>query len=91
MLQIMDMRMGFPCPCLNVAIDFFSHSCLKMCNINVKHIRNATFLGCLVLMFCDIIGNLMLEWACPTLEGRTALRLMSNLADISVSRVRNRR
>ena len=30
MLQILDTRMGFPSPSLNVVIDYFSHSCLKI-------------------------------------------------------------
>ena len=69
MLQILDTRMGFPSPSLNVVFDYFSHSCLKICKICLKRSRNATFLDCLALTFCDVIGELLPEWACPTLEG----------------------
>ena len=30
-----------------------------------------TFLDCLALTFCDFIGDLLLEWACLTLQGGT--------------------
>ena len=39
MLQILDTRMGFPSPSLNVVFDYFSHSCPKMCKICLKHTR----------------------------------------------------
>ena len=48
--------MGFPRPSFNVVIDYFSHSCLQMCKIDVKCKPNATFLYCLASTFCDIIG-----------------------------------
>ena len=47
------------------------------------------FLDCLALTFCDIIGELLPEWACLTLQGGTTFLLTSKLADIPVSRVRN--
>ena len=91
MLQILDTRMGFPSPSLNVVIDYFSHSCLKMCKICLKRTPDATFLDCLALTFCDVIGELLPEWACLTLQGGTTFLLTSKLADIPVSRVRKRR
>ena len=66
----------------------FSHSCLKMCKISLKHILDANFLDCLELTFCDNIGELLLEWASLTLQGGTTFLLTSKLADIPVSRVR---
>ena len=47
MLQILDMRMGFPRPSPNVAIDYFAHSCLKMCKIDIKRTLDVTILDCL--------------------------------------------
>ena len=88
MLQILDTRMGFPRPALNAAIDYFSHSCLKMCKIDIKRTLDSTFLDCLALTFCDVIGDLLPEWACLTLQGGTTFLLTSKLADIPVSRVR---
>ena len=88
MLQILDTRMGFPSPFLNVVIDYFSHSCLKMCKICLKRTLDATSLDCLALTFCDVIGELLPEWACLTLQGGTTFLLTSKLADIPVSRVR---
>ena len=67
MLQILDTRMGFPSPSLNVVIDYFSHSCLKMYKICLKRTLDATFLDCLALTFWDVIGELLPEWACLTL------------------------
>ena len=64
--------MGFPRPFLNVVIDYFSHSCLKMCKICLKHTLDVTFLDCSVLMFCDVIGEILPEWACLTLQGETS-------------------
>ena len=84
MLQILDMRMGFPSPSLNVVIDYFSHSCLNMCKICL----DATFLDCLALTFCDVIDELLPEWACLTLQAGTTVLLTSKLADIPVSRGR---
>ena len=83
MLQILDTRMGFLSPSLNVMIDYFSHdhSCLKMCKICLKCTLDMTFLDCLALMFCDVVGELLPEWACPTL-------LTSKLTHILVSRKR---
>ena len=46
------------------------------------------FIDCLVLTFCDIIGELLPEWACLTLQGGTTFLLTSKLADIPVSRAR---
>ena len=43
MLQILDTRMGFPSPSLNVVFDYFSHSCLKMCKICLKRNLDAMF------------------------------------------------
>ena len=63
--------MGFPSPSLNVVIDYFSHSCLKMCKICRKCTLDATFLDCLALTFCEVIGELLTEWACLTLQGGT--------------------
>ena len=68
MLQILDTRMGFPSPSLNVVIDYFSHSCQQMCKICLKRTLDATFLDCLALTFCDVIGELFPEWACLTLR-----------------------
>ena len=82
--------MGFPRPSLNVVIDDFSHSCLKMCKIYLKRTLDATFLDCLALTFCDVIGELLPEWACLTLQGGTTFLLTSKLADIPVSRMRKR-
>ena len=86
-LQILDTRMGFPSPSLNVVIDYFSHSCLKMCKTCLKCTLCATFADCLALTYCNIIGELLPEWACLTLQGGTFL-LTSKLADIPVSIVR---
>ena len=44
-----------------LVIDYFSHSCLKKSKICLKRTLDATFLGCLVLTFCDVIGELLLE------------------------------
>ena len=88
MLQILDTRMGFASPSLNVVFDYFSHSCLKMCKKCLKRTLDATFLDCLALTFCDVIGELLPEWACLTLQGGTTFLLTSKLADIPVSRVR---
>ena len=76
-----------------MVFDYFSHSCLKMCKIDLKRKLDTTFLVCLALMFCDVtvVGDLLPEWACLTLQGLlggTTFRLTSNLADISISRVR---
>ena len=54
-----------------MVIDYFSHSCLKMCKICLKRTLDATFLDCVALTFCDIIGELLPEWACLTLQGGT--------------------
>ena len=59
-----------------------------MCKIDVKHTLDVTFLDCLALTFCDIIGDLLREWACLFLLGGTTFRPTSNLADIPVLRVR---
>ena len=88
MLQILDTRMGFPSPSLDVVFDYFSHSCLQMCKICLKRILDATFLDCMALTFCDVIGELLPEWACLTLQGGTTFLLTSKLAEIPVSRVR---
>ena len=80
--------MRFPSPSLNVVFDYFSHSCPKMCKICLKRIIDATFLDCFALTFCDVIGELLPEWACLTLQGGTTFLLTSKLADIPVSRVR---
>ena len=81
--------MGFPSPSLNVVIDYFCHSCLKMYKICLNSTLDATFLDCLALTFCDIIGELLPKWACLTLQCGTTFLLTSKLADIPVSRVRN--
>ena len=80
--------MGFPSPSLKVVIDYFSHSCLKMCKICLKRTLDATFLDCLALTSRDVIGELLPEWACLTLQGGTTFLPTSKLADIPVSRVR---
>ena len=80
--------MGFLSPSLNVVFDYFSHSCPKMCKICLKRPLDATFLDCLALPFCDVIGELLPEWACLTLQGGKTFLLTSKLADIPVSRVR---
>ena len=72
----------------NVVFDYFSHSCPKMCKICLKRPLDATFLDCLALTFCGVIGELLPEWACLTLQGGTTFLLTSKLADIPVSRVR---
>ena len=54
----------------------------------LKRTLDATFLDCLALTFCDVIGELLPEWACLTLQGGTTFPLTSKLADIPVSRVR---
>ena len=59
-----------------------------MCKICLKRTLDATFLDCFALTFCDIIGELLPEWACLTLQGGTTFLLTSKLADIPVSRVR---
>ena len=69
MLQILDTRMGFSESLPHVVIDYFSHSCLKMCKICLKRTLDSTFLDCLALTFCDVIGELLPEWACLTLQG----------------------
>ena len=60
-----------------------------MCKICLKRTLDATFLDWLALTFCDVIGELLPEWACLTLQGGTTFLLTSKLADIPVSRVRN--
>ena len=59
-----------------------------MCKICLKRTLDATFLDCLALTFCDVIGELLPEWACLTLQGGTTFLFTSKLADIPVSRVR---
>ena len=66
----------------------FFHSWLKMCEIWLKRTLDATFLDCLALTFCDVIGELLPEWVRLTLQGGTTFLLTSKLADIPVSRVR---
>ena len=73
---------------LNAVTDYFSHSCLKMYKICLKRTLDATFLCGLSLTFCDVTGELLLQWACPTLQVETTFLLASKLADIPVSRVR---
>ena len=53
-LQILDTRMGFPRPSLNEVIDYFSHSCLKIGKICLKHTLVAAFLDFLALTLCDV-------------------------------------
>ena len=48
---------------LDVVIDYFSPSYLKMYEIDIKRTLNATFLDCLALMFYEYIGDLLPEWA----------------------------
>ena len=86
MLKILDTRMGFPSSSLNVVIDYVSY--LKICKICLNRTLDATFLYCLALTFCDVIDELLPEWACLTLQGGTKFLLTSKLADILVSRVR---
>ena len=69
---------------LNVVIDYFSHSCLKMCMIEIRCTIDVTFLDCLGLTFCDIISDLLLELACPALQSRTAFRPTSMLPELFV-------
>ena len=59
-------------------IDYFSHSCPKMRKICLKRTLDATFLDCLALTFCDVIGELLPEWACLTLQGGTTFLLTQN-------------
>ena len=59
-----------------------------MCKICLKRTLDVTFLDCLASTFCDVIGELLPEWACLTLQGGTTFLLTSNLADIPVSRMR---
>ena len=70
--------MGFPSPFLNVVFDYFSHSCPKMCKICLKRPLDATFLDCLALTFCDVIGDLLPEWACLILQGGTTFPWRQN-------------
>ena len=42
-----------------------------MCKICLKRTLDATFLDCLALTFCDVIGELLSEWAWLTLQGGT--------------------
>ena len=58
------------------------------CKICLKRTLDASFLDCLALTFCDVIGELLPEWACLTLQRGTTFLLTSKLADIPVSRVR---
>ena len=89
MFRILDTRKGFPRTPLNVVIDYFSHSCLIMCKTGLKRTLDMTFLDFLVLTFCDVIGELLPEWACLTFTGGTTFPLTSNMVDIPISRVRN--
>ena len=59
-----------------------------MYKICLKRTLDATFLDCLTLTFCDVIGELLPEWDCLTLQDGTTFLLMSKLADIPVSRVK---
>ena len=86
--KLWTLALGFLSPFLNVVIDYFSHSCLKMCQICLKLTLDATFLHCVALTFCDVIGELLAEWIYLTLQGGTTFLLTSKLADIPVSRVR---
>ena len=61
-----------------------------MFKICLKRPLDATFLDCLAFTFCDVIGELLPEWACLTLQGGTTFLLTSKLADIPISRVRKR-
>ena len=83
MLQILETRIGFHRHSLNEVINYFSHSCLKMCKIDIKRTLEANFLDCLALMFCIILGDLLQE--CLTLQDGTTFRPTPNLADIPVS------
>ena len=80
--------MGFPRPAHNVVIDYFSHSCQE-CKTDIKRTLNAISLDYLALTLLDVIDDLLPEWACLTLQNGTTFRLLSNLADIPFSRVRN--
>ena len=60
-LQILDTRMGFAHPVPNLVIDYFSHSCIKLCKIDIKHTPDATFHDCLALTFCGVICDLIPE------------------------------
>ena len=51
--------------------DYFSHSCPKMCKICLERTLDASFLDCLALTSCDVIGELLPELACLTLQGGT--------------------
>ena len=37
--------------------DYFFHSCLNTCKIEIKHTIDPTFQDCLALTFCDFIDN----------------------------------
>ena len=87
-VAILDTRIGFPIPSLNVVFDYFSSFLPKMCKIYLKCTLDATFLDCFALRLCDVIGELLLEWACLALQGWTTFHLTSKLADIPVSKVR---
>ena len=64
-LQYLETRMGFPSPSVNVVIAYFSHSYLKICKVHVclKCTLDVTFIECLALTFCDVISELLPEWA----------------------------
>ena len=58
---------------------------LKCAKIWLKRTLDATFLDCLALTFCDVIDELLPEWACLILQGGTTFLLTSKLADIPFS------
>ena len=84
-LQILNMRMGFPCPFHNVVIVFSTLH--KNVQNRYKMQTRCNFLDCLALTFCGVRDDLLPEWTFLSLHGGT-FRLTSNLAEIAVSRVR---
>ena len=64
---MLDTRMGFPRPSLNVMIDYFL---ILVYNVkkDVKLTLDAKFFDCLALKLCDVINDLLPEWACLTLQ-----------------------
>ena len=48
-----------------------------MCKKDIKGSLEVTFQDCLALTFCDVIGDLLPEWACLTLQGVTTFCLPS--------------
>ena len=58
-----------------------------MCKIDIKRALDETFLNCLALTFCDVIGDVLPEWACHPSESDNIPSV--NFDGYPVSKMRN--